>query len=327
MQVNPMDEEMCLMDSYTTNTILREMKYFQNLRKRMGNILTIPGRDACIVGSRKATIMLPMCTQVIIENVLLYPDSTHTLLSYRDIRKNGLHIVTHEENNKEYLLITKTNREGYDILERILFLPSGWYYTYIKLIPHVAYKVIFQNVDAFQIWHDRLGHPGVGMMIKIIDNCIGHNLNKFPKTSDFICTTCATGKLILRPSPLKIHTESLKFLERIQGDICDSIQPISGSFRYFMVLIDISTRWSHMCLLSTRNHAFAKIMAQAIRLKAKFSEHQIYSIRLDNVVEFSLQAFNDYCTTQGIQVQHSVPYVHTQNGLAESLRKRIKLIV
>jgi hypothetical protein len=29
---------------------------------------------------------------------------------------------------------------------------------------------------------------------------------------------------------------------------------------------------------------------------------------------------------QGIHVQHSVPYVHTQNGLAESLIKRIKLI-
>jgi hypothetical protein len=29
---------------------------------------------------------------------------------------------------------------------------------------------------------------------------------------------------------------------------------------------------------------------------------------------------------QGIEVQYSVPYVHTQNGLAESLIKRIKLI-
>jgi hypothetical protein len=49
------------------------------------------------------------------------------------------------------LLITKTNGDGYDILERISSLPSGLYYTYIKLVPHVTYKVIFQNVDAFQI--------------------------------------------------------------------------------------------------------------------------------------------------------------------------------
>jgi hypothetical protein len=181
----------------------------------MGNILTIAGRDACIIGSGKATIILPMSTQVTIENVLLYPNSTRILLSYRDIRKNELHIVTHEENNEESLLITTTNKDGYDNLERIPSLPSRLYYTYIKPVSQVAYKVIFQNVDAFQIWHERLGYPGVGMMRKIIDNCIGHNLTKISKTFDFICTTCATRKLILRPSPLKIHTELLKFLERI----------------------------------------------------------------------------------------------------------------
>jgi hypothetical protein len=63
MQVNPMKEKMCLLGSYTTNTILRETKHFQTLTKRMGNILTIAGRDACIVGSSKATIILHMGTQ------------------------------------------------------------------------------------------------------------------------------------------------------------------------------------------------------------------------------------------------------------------------
>jgi hypothetical protein len=90
-----------------------------------------------------------MSTQVTIENVLLYPDSTRTLLSYRDIYKNILHVITHEENNEKFLHIIKKNEDGHDILQRIPFLPSGLYYTYIKFIPHVAYKVNFQNVDAF----------------------------------------------------------------------------------------------------------------------------------------------------------------------------------
>jgi hypothetical protein len=129
-----------------------------------------------------------------------------------------------------------------------------------------------------------LGHLGVGMMCKIISNCTCHNLIKFPKTSDFICTACTARKLILRPSPLKVHTKPLKFLEMIHGDICDPIQPISGLFRYFMILIDASTRWSHVCLLSTWNHAFAKIMTQVIRLKSSFTENRIQPIWLDNVV-------------------------------------------
>jgi hypothetical protein len=189
------------------------------------NILTIIGRDTNIVDSGRANIVLPMGMQVTIENALLYPDSTRTLLSYRDIHKNELHVVAHEENNEEFLHIIKKNGDGHDILERIPSLPSGLYYTYIKYVPHVTYKVIFQNVDAFMTWHEPLRHPGVGMMRKIIDNSTGHNLNsaKFPKSSDFMCTACATGKLIVRPSPLKVKVEPLKFLERIQGDICGPI--------------------------------------------------------------------------------------------------------
>jgi hypothetical protein len=137
-----MEEEMCLVDSCTTNSILRETKYFQTLTMRTWNILTIVGHEASIVGFGKATITLFMGTQITIKNALLYPNSTRTLLSYRDIHNNGLHVITHEENNEEFLLITKSNGYGHDILERIPSLQSGLYYTYIKLVPHVAYKVI-----------------------------------------------------------------------------------------------------------------------------------------------------------------------------------------
>jgi hypothetical protein len=221
-----------------------------------------------------------MGMQIIIEAALLYPDSTRILIGYRDIRKNGFHIETHEDNKEEYLLFTKDIGYGKQIFKKIPSLSSGLYYIYIKPVAHVAYKVIFQNVDAFQTWHDRLGHPGIGMMRKITCNFNGHDLNeaKFPQSSDFMCTACATGKIILRPSRLKIQAEPLQFLERIQCDICGPIQPLSGPFRYFVVLIDASTRWSHVCLLSTRNHAFAKIMRQVIKLQAHYPENRIKSI-------------------------------------------------
>ena len=72
----------------------------------------------------------------------------------------------------------------------------------------------------------------------------------------YSCSARSQGKLIIKPSPSKIYIESPSFLERIQGDICEPIHPPCGPFRYFMVLIDASTRWSHICLLSTRNAAF-----------------------------------------------------------------------
>ncbi|KAK9157593.1 hypothetical protein Scep_004167 [Stephania cephalantha] len=120
--------------------------------------------------------------------------------------------------------------------------------------------------------------------------------------------------------------ESPVFSERIQGDMCGPIQPHYGPFRYFMVLIDASTRWSHVCLLSIRNVTFARLLAQIIRLRAQFPDNPIKTIRLDNAGEFQSQAFKDYCMSTRITIEHFVPHVHTQNGLAKSLIKRIQLI-
>ena len=57
---------------------------------------------------------------------------------------------TYEENKEEFLLFTKDIGQGKDTLEKVPSLPSGLYYTYIKPVPYVAYKMIFQNVDTFQ---------------------------------------------------------------------------------------------------------------------------------------------------------------------------------
>jgi hypothetical protein len=84
-----MDAELCLVDSGTTNSILKEIKYCQTLTKNKENSLTIVGRDVIIIGSGRATIMLSMGTSITIEDALLYPDLTRTLLSYRDIQKMG----------------------------------------------------------------------------------------------------------------------------------------------------------------------------------------------------------------------------------------------
>jgi hypothetical protein len=72
-----MEEELCLVDSCTTNYILNETKYFHTLNWRSRNVLIIAGCNAMIVFSGRATITFPSGTQVIIEDGLLYPNSTH----------------------------------------------------------------------------------------------------------------------------------------------------------------------------------------------------------------------------------------------------------
>jgi hypothetical protein len=111
-------EDICIVDSGTTNTILRETKYFHTITKNVGSITTIAGSDLCVIGSGKATITLPMGTQIEIKEALLYPESTRTLLSFRDIRANGFHVETIEENGKEYLCIIKYGEHDKEVIEK-----------------------------------------------------------------------------------------------------------------------------------------------------------------------------------------------------------------
>ena len=41
---------------------------------------------------------------------------------------------------------------------------------------------------------------------------------------------------------------------------------------------------------------------------------------------FTSQTFDDYCMSVGIDVEHHVPHVHTQNGLAEAFIKCLQTI-
>jgi len=80
-------------------------------------------------------------------------------------------------------------------------------------------------------------------------------------------------------------------------------------------------------LLSSRNVALAKLLAQIIRLRVQFPDYPIKSICHDNAGEFSSRVFNIFCISLKITIEHPVAHVHTQNGLAESFIKRLQLMV
>ncbi|KAM1025235.1 hypothetical protein ACFX2C_038430 [Malus domestica] len=173
--------------------------------------------------------------------------------------------------------------------------------------------------DTLLFWHDRLGHPGCDIMLSILKSSHMHKL--YPYVGLPPCKACSLGKLNTHPSHIKIIHDPLKFLQRIQWDICGPIQPTCGPFRYFMVLVDASTRWTHVFLLSTRNAAFAKLLAQIIKLRAHHLDYPIKSIRLDNAGEFMSQTFDDYCMSVGIDVEHLVPPCSHPKQLGKSFHK------
>ena len=149
-------EEICLVESGTTNTILRDDKYFESIQKSPGSIMTIVGCGPKIVGFGRATIVLPMGTTLIINDALLCPEATRPLLSFKAIRTNGFHIETDDEGGKEYLLITRRDENGTNVLERLPSWDTGLYYTKIVAPPvYVTLKTVFRSSDLFFLWHER----------------------------------------------------------------------------------------------------------------------------------------------------------------------------
>ena len=113
---------------------------------------------------------------------------------------------------------------------------------------------------------------------------------------------------------------------RVPGRGRHTIHRPCGPFHYFMVLINASMRWSYVCLLSAQNIAFARLLAQIIKLRAQFPNYPIKTIRLDNTCDFTSQTFIDYYMSVRINVEHHVAHTHTQNNLGVSIIKRLQLI-
>ena len=111
---------------------------------------------------------------------------------------------------------------------------------------------VFEKNTLSIVWNVLHIHPTCSTCC-IQSNFICHKLHesKFPRSSDFVCTLCSTGKLILSHSHLKIQVGPLQFLEHIQETFVIP-QPLCGSFKvFFMVLNYVSIRCSYMCFLST----------------------------------------------------------------------------
>ena len=169
----------CLLDSGTTHTILKHKEYFSELTMVKADVTTISGTTKLIEGYGKAQIILPNGTKLVINDALYSSKSRRNLISFKDVRQNGYHLETMTENHTEYLCITSEKCGKKSIHEKLPAYSSGLYRIDIKPVEiNMVSNQKLDNKEMINLWHDRLGHPGVGMIRKIIENSIGHPMKK-----------------------------------------------------------------------------------------------------------------------------------------------------
>lgn len=98
--------DICLIDSGNTHTILKDTNFFKIVTLVRANISIIYGLIELIDVSDNATLTMPNGITLNIENAILSSKSNKNLLSFKDIRLNGFHIETQYEDVDDYLCLT-----------------------------------------------------------------------------------------------------------------------------------------------------------------------------------------------------------------------------
>jgi transposase InsO family protein len=99
--------------------------------------------------------------------------------------------------------------------------------------------------------------------------------------------------------------------------------PSFSGCKYFLNFIDDFSRRTWVYLLKLKSGVFDKFLAYKA-LVEKQSGHQIQRLRTNNGGEYVNNNFMNYCTTEGIQMKHTVPYTPQQNGVAERKNRALK---
>ena len=191
-----------------------------------------------------------------------------------------------------------------------------------------ATNVVFiaETPSTSRLWHGRLGHLGATMLRRMISLLEGHTLCTRDVEKTGRCGAYSEGKFSIQASKWKLPTELLQPLERLQGDVYSPITSLYGPFNYFFVLIDASSHHADVSLFSTRNLVFPKLLAMLLKICTHYPNSSVKALQVDNVVEFRSKTFEDYCIATNIALTYSIPYEHSQNGLAEEYIKKLQMV-
>jgi transposase InsO family protein len=113
-------------------------------------------------------------------------------------------------------------------------------------------------------------------------------------------------------------------LQLVDSDLCGPLStPYFSRCKYFLTFIDDFSTCTWVYLLKIKSEVFDKFLAYKALIETKYG-HQIQRLRTYNGGKYVNNNFTSYCTTQGIQMQHTVPYTPKQNGVDERKNRTLK---
>jgi hypothetical protein len=177
--------------------------------------------------------------------------------------------------------------------------------------------------DLSKLWHERFGHLNYRSLQQL---CNQQMVTGLPLVScrDGVCVGCVLGKHHRDSFEKRASWHALGPLQLVHSDLCGPLSsPSFPGCKYFITFIDDFSKRTWVYFLKLKSEVFDKFLAYKA-LVEKQSGHQIQRLRTDNGGEYVNNNFTNYCTTQGIQMQHIIPYTPQQNCVAERKNRTLK---
>ena len=202
-------QELALLDSATTHTILRDALYFSFTGSdtdawQVCQMQTIAGGRDFKFREGRATIVLPGGATLLIANAMFAPNANRSLISFKDLRANSIHTTTVVKNNKEALLLQRetevfaTAYAGCGGLYELPIKSRGQLHK-VSLASDPT-KPQIENpkrpagplllLEKARLWHSRMGHPGTTMFRRMIPILLGHEVCQGDANKTGVCTAC-----------------------------------------------------------------------------------------------------------------------------------------
>ncbi|KAK1631219.1 hypothetical protein QYE76_005534 [Lolium multiflorum] len=173
------------------------------------------------------------------------------------------------------------------------------------------------------IWHSRLCHINFGCMTRLANMNI---IPKFAIVKKSKCQVCVQAK-----QPRKSHktaeARDLAPLELIHLDLCEMNGELTkGGKRYFMTLIDDSTRYCYVYLLKSKDEALNYFKIFKAEAENQL-DRKIKRLRSDRGGEYFSNEFDSFCAEHGIIHERTPPYSPQSNGVAERKNRTLTDLV
>jgi transposase InsO family protein len=141
---------------------------------------------------------------------------------------------------------------------------------------------------------------------------------------DGVCVSCVLDKHHQDSFDKRASWHASGPLQFFQSEFYGPLSsPSFSGCKYFLTFIDDFSIRTWVYFLKLKSEVFDKFLAYKALVEKQYG-HQTQRLITDNGGEYVNNKFTSYCTTQGIQMQHIVPYTPQQNGVVEGKNRTLK---